>query len=322
MRAIEAVRYGGPETLVEREHPLPVPVPGEVRVRVEAAGVNFIDIYHRTGLYPSSEPVRLGLEGAGIVEALGQGVSGLAIGERVAWVDVRGSYATHVCAARDRLVKVPAALDGVTAAAAMLQGMTAHYLAHDTYPLKPGDTCVVHAAAGGVGALLCQMAARLGARVFAVVSTPEKAERARKAGASEVLVTERAVDLSAVRAFTGGRGAQVVYDSVGLDTWQASLAALAPRGLLVLFGQSSGSVPPIDPSLLAKGGSLYLTRPTLFHYVSTPEELQARASALFGQLLAGQLELAIDQSLPLSQAAQAHQKLAARATMGKLVLVP
>ena len=322
MRAIQALRYGGSDTLAERELPLPMPAQGEVRVRIEAAGVNFIDIYQRTGLYPTQEPVRLGLEGAGIVEELGAGVTDLRPGERVAWSDVPGSYASHVCAPRARLVKVPAALDGAQAAAAMLQGMTAHYLAHDTYPLKPGDTCVVHAAAGGVGLLLCQMAARLGAQVIGVVSSEEKAERARRAGAHHVLVTSKATDLGVVRELTAGRGAQVVYDSVGRDTWQASLAALAPRGVLVLFGQSSGPVPPFDPQLLARGGSLFLTRPTLGHYVATPEELQRRASALFEMLLAGTLTLTLDQRFPLAQAAQAHERLASRASIGKLLLIP
>jgi NADPH2:quinone reductase len=322
MRAIQALRYGGSDTLAERELPLPTPGAGEVRVRVEAAGVNFIDIYRRTGLYPTQEPVRLGLEGAGIVEELGAGVTDLAPGERVAWSDVAGSYASHVCAPRAHLVKVPAALDGAQAAAAMLQGMTAHYLTHDTYRLQRDDTCVVHAAAGGVGLLLCQMAARLGAQVVAVVSSDEKAERARKAGARHVLVTRTASDLSAVRELTGGRGAQVVYDSVGRDTWQASLAALAPRGMLVLFGQSSGPVPAFDPQLLARGGSLYLTRPTLGHYVSTPDELQRRASALFDMLLQGQLTLTIDQRFPLANAAAAHDRLESRASIGKLLLVP
>ena len=322
MRAIQALRYGGSDTLAERELPLPMPAQGEVRVRIEAAGVNFIDIYQRTGLYPTQEPVRLGLEGAGIVEELGAGVTDLMPGERVAWSDVPGSYASHVCAPRARLVKVPAALDGAQAAAAMLQGMTAHYLAHDTYPLKPGDTCVVHAAAGGVGLLLCQMAARLGAQVIGVVSSEEKAERARRAGAHHVLVTSKATDLGVVRELTAGRGAQVVYDSVGRDTWQASLAALAPRGMLVLFGQSSGPVPPFDPQLLARGGSLFLTRPTLGHYVATPEELQRRASALFEMLLGGTLTLTLDQRFPLAQAAQAHERLASRASIGKLLLIP
>ena len=308
--------------MVERELPLLEPSPGEARVRVEAAGVNFIDIYQRSGLYPTQEPVRLGLEGAGIVEALGAGVEGLSVGERVAWSDVPGSYASHVCAPRARLVKVPAELDGAQAAAAMLQGMTAHYLAHDTYRLQRGDTCVVHAAAGGVGLLLCQMAKRLGAEVIGVVSSEEKAERARKAGASHVLVTRTASELGRVRELTGGRGVQVVYDSVGRDTWQASLSALAPRGMLVLYGQSSGPVPAFDPQLLARGGSLYLTRPTLGHYVSTPEELQRRASALFDMLLRGELQLTLDRSLPLSEAAQAHDLLASRTTMGKLLLVP
>jgi NADPH2:quinone reductase len=322
MRVIQALRYGGSDTLAERELSLPEPGPGEVRVRVEAAGVNFIDIYQRSGLYPTQEPVRLGLEGAGLVEALGSGVTDLALNERVAWSDVPGSYASHLCAPRARLVKVPAALDGQHAAAAMLQGMTAHYLAHDTYRLSRGDVCVVHAAAGGVGLLLCQMARRLGAEVIAVVSSEQKAERARKAGANHVLVTPLASDLSRVRELTQGRGAQVVYDSVGRDTWQASLGALAPRGMLVLYGQSSGPVPPFDPQLLSRGGSLYLTRPTLGHYVATPEELQARASSLFDMLLSGEVQLTIHRALPLSEAAQAHDLLASRSTMGKLLLLP
>jgi NADPH2:quinone reductase len=319
MRAMQALEYGGSDMIRERALELPAPAPGEARVRVEAAGVNFIDIYQRTGLYPTEQPVRLGLEGAGVVEAVGSAVSDLSPGTRVAWVDVRGSYATHVNAPADRLVQVPADVSSEQAAAAMLQGMTAHYLTHDTFPLAAGHTCLVHAAAGGVGLLLCQLAKRRGARVIGTVSTPEKAELAQAAGADDIIFYTREELRPRVRELTGGAGVHVAYDSVGKDTWEASLDSLAPRGTLVMFGQSSGVVPPIELGRLARG-SLFLTRTGLVHHVSTRAELLARAGAVLDLVRSGELRLRIDQLLPLAEAARAHDLLASRATKGKLLL--
>jgi NADPH2:quinone reductase len=319
MRAMQALEYGGSELIRERALELPPLAPHEARVRVEFAGVNFIDIYHRTGLYPTEQPVRLGLEGAGIVEAVGSAVSDLSPGARVAWVDVRGSYATHLNAPAERLVRTPDDLSSDQAAAAMLQGMTAHYLTHDTFPLAPGHSCLVHAAAGGVGLLLCQLAKRRGARVIGTVSTPEKAELARAAGADDIVFYTREELRARVRELTGGTGVNVVYDSVGKDTWEASLDSLAPRGMLVLFGQSSGLVPAIEPGLLARG-SFFLTRAGLPHHVASRAELLARSGAVLDMVRRGELRLRIDQVLPLAEAARAHDLLASRATQGKLLL--
>jgi NADPH2:quinone reductase len=342
MQVIEAIRHGGPEVLALRSVPTPEPTSGQVRVRVEASGVNYIDVYQRTGLYPLPLPLRLGLEGAGVVEAVAPDVRELAPGQRVAWSDGPGSYASHVCLPAQRLVPVPDRLSSELAAALMLQGMTAHYLTHATYPLGPGDTCLIHAAAGGVGLLACQLARRRGARVIGVTSQAPieapasshgagspardvrtKAELVRAAGADHVLFYDAQPSLAErVAELTDRRGVQVVYDSVGQSTWAQSLASLAPRGMLVLFGQSSGSVPPFDPQLLSRGGSLYLTRPTLFHYVQTRDELLERAGAVLGLAAAGELEVRIDRRLPLEQAAEAHRLLESRRTAGKLLLVP
>jgi len=322
MRAIRALKYGGPDTLTEQTLETPEPAPEQVRVRVEAAGVNFLDVYHRTGLYPTQEPVRLGMEGAGVIEAVGSAVKDLAVGTRVAWSDVPGSYATHVLAPAARVVQVPDGLSSETAAAVMLQGMTAHYLTHDTYPLKPGDTCLVHAAAGGVGLLLCQIAKRRGARVIGTVSNELKARLAREAGADHVIDYARHDFAAELRTITGGPGIQVVYDSVGKDTWERSLSCLAPRGMLVLFGQASGPVPAFDPALLAKGGSLFLTRAALFHHIVTREDLLRRAGDVLSWVAKGELSVRIDRTLPLRAAAEAHTLLESRKTTGKLVLVP
>ncbi len=322
MRAIRALRYGGPETLTEQAIEALEPAADQVRIRVEAAGVNFLDIYHRTGLYPTQEPVRLGVEGAGVIEALGSAVKDLKVGARVAWSDVPGSYATHVCAPAARLVPVPDGVSLETASAAMLQGMTAHYLSHDTYPLKAGDTCLVHAAAGGVGLLLCQIAKRCGARVIGTVSNEAKAKLARGAGAEHVIDYAKHDFAIELRKITGGPGVQVVYDSVGKDTWERSLQCLAPRGMLVLFGQASGPVPAFDPSLLAKGGSLFLTRASLFHYVASRDDLLRRSSAVLSWVARGELSIRIERTLPLRSAAEAHELLASRQTTGKLILVP
>jgi len=322
MRAIRALRYGGPETLTEQTIETPEPAADQVRIRVEAAGVNFLDIYHRTGLYPTQEPVRLGVEGAGVIEAVGTAVKDLKVGARVAWSDVPGSYATHVCAPAARLVAVPEGVTSQTAAAVMLQGMTAHYLSHDTFALKAGDTCLVHAAAGGVGLLLCQIAKRRGARVIGTVSSEAKAKLAKEAGADHVINYAKQDFAAELRTITGGPGVQVVYDSVGKDTWERSLQCLAPRGMLVLFGQASGPVPAFDPALLAKGGSLFLTRASLFHYVAAREDLLRRSSDVLSWVASGELAVRIERTLPLRAAAEAHTLLESRQTTGKLILVP
>jgi len=289
----------------------PEPGDGEVRVRIEACGVNFIDVYQRSGQYPKPPPVPLGLEGAGVVEA-----GALPAGTRVAWTGVPGSYATHVIAPADRVVVLPDGVDARAGAAAMLQGMTAHYLSQSTYPIAAGDRCLIHAAAGGVGLLLCQMAKRAGATVFGTVSTEEKAELARAAGADEVILYTK-TDFAEVATHMN-----VVYDSVGRDTFDRSLTCLAPRGTLVLFGQSSGAVEPFDPQRLNQGGSLYLTRPSLFHYIASRDELVARAGDVLGWIASGELRLRIGAEYPLAEAAEAHRALEGRRTTGKVMLVP
>ena len=321
-RVIRAHKVGGPEVMQQDEVQLPAPGPGHALVRVEAAGVNFIDIYHRSGQYQLPLPLPMGVEGAGIVEQLGTGVTDLRIGQRVAWTNVNGTYATHAIVPADRLVPVPEGVSGKLAAAVMLQGMTAHYLSHDTYPLKRGEWCVIHAAAGGVGLLFCQIAGkRLGARVIGTAGSEEKARLAKRAGAEEVIVYTKADFEPEVKRLTGG-GASVVYDSVGKDTFDRSLKALRRRGMLVLFGQSSGAVPAFDLQRLAAGGSLYLTRPTIGTYIATRDELLARAGAVLDLVRKGELEVRIEAELPLAQAARAHEMLASRKTTGKLVLVP
>ena len=321
MQAIRVRQTGGPEALGLETLPDPAPGPGQARVRVDAAGVNFIDVYQRTGLYPMPLPFTPGQEGAGVVEAVGDGVAGVRPGDRVAWVGAFGAYAQRALVPAERLVPLPEDVSARVAAAALLQGMTAHYLACSTRPLGPGDTCLVHAAAGGVGLLLCQVARRRGARVLGTASTPAKAALAREAGAEEV-VLYRGRDFAAeVRRLTGDRGVQVVYDSVGRDTWEGSLAALAPRGMLVLFGQSSGTVPAVDPLRLMPG-SLFLTRPTLWSYVATRDELLARAGELFAWVRDGSVRVRIAAELALRDAAEAHRRLEGRDTSGKLVLDP
>lgn len=320
MKAIRAHRHGGPDVLELDELPTPSPATGQALVAVEVAGVNFIDTYHRSGLYKTALPVAIGLEGAGTVEAVGPGVA-LAIGTRVAWTGVPGSYASHVIAPADRLVAIPDRLESTQAAALMLQGMTAQYLTRTTYPLAGGDTCLVHAAAGGVGLLLCQMGRLAGARVIGTVSNEKKADAARAAGASEIIRYDQTDFAAEVQRLTGGAGLPVVYDGVGATTWQGSLACLAVRGMLVLFGQSSGAVPPIDPFLLS-ARSLFLTRPALHHYTRDRAELMARASEVLGHGAEGALAVAIDRELPLEQAAEAHRLLEGRQTSGKLLLRP
>jgi NADPH2:quinone reductase len=321
MRAIRVHRKGGPEVLQLEELPTPRPGAGEALVRVEAAGVNYMDIYTRTGAYGGEMPVTLGAEGAGVVEAVGEGVSNVRASQRVAWASVPGSYATHVVARADKLVPIPDGMSTRDAAAAMLQGMTAHYLAHATFPLKRGDACLVHAAAGGVGLLLVQMAKRAGARVFGTVSTEEKAKLAREAGLDEAIFYTREAFDEIVRARTGGRGLDVVYDSVGATTFDKSLLCLRPRGMMVLYGQSSGRVPPFDLQILNARGSLFVTRPTLRDYTATRAELLERAGDVLGGIARGELKLRIDRAVPLDKAADAHRALESRETSGKVLLV-
>jgi NADPH2:quinone reductase len=322
MKAIRIESPGGPEVMKILELPTPSPAAGQALVRVEAAGVNFIDIYQRSGVYKVTLPFTPGQEGAGVVEAVGEGVVEVRPGDRVAWAGALGSYATHQLIPAARLVPVPRGLETKSAAAAMLQGMTAHYLVTDTFPLRPGHTCLIHAAAGGVGQLFCQLASRAGAHVIGTAGSPEKVRLAKQAGAHEA-IDYRTQDFEAeVKRLTNGAGVHVVYDSVGKDTWEKSLRSLRTRGMLVLFGQSSGTVPPIDPQLLASGGSLFLTRPTHGSYVVTRDELLYRAGAVLGAVQRGDLKLTIEDALPLAQAAKAHELLASRKTTGKLLLLP
>ncbi|MCC7141435.1 MAG: quinone oxidoreductase [Candidatus Eisenbacteria bacterium] len=321
MKAVRVHEHGGPEVLRYEEVPDPRPAAGTAVVEVKASGVNFIDIYHRTGQYPAASlPYVVGTEAAGIVREVGEGVSAVRPGDRVACFAPVGTYAEAIAVPADRLVPVPPQLDLRVAAALLLQGMTAHYLALSTYPLRAGVRCVVHAAAGGVGLLLCQIARRQGAEVIAITSTPEKAELARAAGANQVIGYD-GFDLR-VRALTAGRGVEVVYDSVGKTTFEASLRCLAPRGMLALYGQASGAVPPLDPQVLARGGSLYLTRPVLGHYVLDRAELLARADDLFRWILEGSLSVRIGLELPLAEAREAHRRLEGRDTTGKVLLIP
>jgi NADPH2:quinone reductase len=322
MKAIRVARPGGPEVLEFVELPTPRPGAGEALVRVEAAGVNFIDVYQRSGAYARQTPFLLGEEGAGVVEAVGNDVDGLRPGDRVAWAGVSGSYATHTLARGDKLVRLPDAVSTRDAAAAMLQGMTAHYLAHDTFSLEPGSSCLVHAAAGGVGLLLVQMARQAGARVFGTASTEAKAALAREAGADDVLLYGLTPFDEAVRARTGGVGVDVVYDSVGAATFDRSLLCLRRRGMLVLFGQSSGRVPPLDLQVLNARGSLYVTRPKLADYMATRAELVERADAVLAAVASGSLKLRVHAQFPLASAADAHRALESRGTTGKLLLVP
>ncbi len=322
MKAIRVGKPGGPEVMELVDLPTPRPGSGEVTVRVEAAGVNFVDIYHRSGAYPREPPFALGDEGAGIVETVGPDVTDVKAGDRVAWATTIGSYATHVVARVDRLVPVPERVSSEQAAAVMLQGMTADYLARSTFPLARGNTCVVHAAAGGVGLLLVQMAKRAGARVIGTTSTDAKARLAREAGADDVLLHEQGPFDEGVRRLTAGRGADVVYDSIGEVTFARSLLALRPRGMLVLFGQSSGRVSPVDLQVLAARGSLFVTRPTLRDYVATRAELVERAGRVLGAVGRSELSVTIYRTYPLAQAADAHRDLASRVTTGKLLLAP
>lgn len=319
MRAIRVHQPGGPEAMRLEELPVPEPGPGQALVRLSYAGVNFIDVYHRIGLYPLPLPFTPGSEGAGVVEAVGSGVDRIRVGDRVAYAGVPGSYAEFVAVDASRLVPVPEAVPLDVAAAVMLQGMTAHYLTHSTYPLEVGDVALVHAAAGGVGLLLVQLAKRRGARVIGTVSTEEKARLARDAGADEIVFYTRENFRDAVLRLTGGRGVDVVYDSVGRTTFDDSLASLRPRGMMVSFGQSSGPIPPFDPLVLGRG-SVFFTRPSLAHYVAEREELLWRANDLFEWIGCGELRVRIDRALPLESAQEAHRLLEGRKTAGKLLL--
>jgi NADPH2:quinone reductase len=320
MKSILVHQPGGPENMQLAEVPLPEPGPRQARVRIAASGVNFIDVYFRIGLYKADLPVALGSEGAGTVDAVGSGVNEVAAGDRVAYAMTRGSYAEYAIVPAAQLVKIPDALDFQTAAAAMLQGMTAHYLTRSTYALKTGDTCLVHAAAGGAGGLVVQMAKLAGARVFGTVSSEEKAKIACENGADEAIFYTQQDFEAEVKRLTGGKGVDVVYDSVGKTTFDKSLNCLRPRGTLALFGQSSGPVPPFDPNILNGKGSLFLTRPSLGHYLLTREELLWRAGEVLSGIASGKLRLRIHRVYPLSEAAQAHRDLEGRKTAGKLVL--
>lgn len=325
MRAVQAQRAGSPDVLALVELPDPVPGPGEVLVRVAAAGVNFIDTYRRSGVYPMDYPHVVGSEGAGVVAAVGAGVDQVAMGDRVAWSDAPASYAELVRVPADRLLPVPDKVDLETAAALPLQGMTAHYLCRSTYRVQPGDTVLVHAGAGGVGLLLTQLVVAAGGRVISTVSTAEKAALAREAGAAVVIRYDTLTDLAAdlpplVREANGGEGVAAVYDGVGRATFDASLASLRRRGMLVLFGGASGQVPPLDLQRLNAAGSLFVTRPTLADYVATRTELLGRARELFGAVADGSLTVRIGARYPLAEAAEAHRALEGRATTGKVLL--
>ena len=322
MRAIRVHELGGPDVMRLETVDDPSPGPGEALVRIEAIGLNFIEVYFRKGLYKTALPFTPGSEGAGTVVTVGGGVIDVAVGDRVASQSFTGSYAELALAKSDRLVRIPDGLSAKDGAAAMLQGMTAHYLATSVHALKPGDRCLVHAAAGGVGLLLCQIAKRRGAMVIATTSTEEKAALARQAGADEVILYTQVDFVEEVQRITGGTKVDVVYDSVGLTTFLKSLDCLKPRGMLALFGQSSGPVAPLDPGVLNQKGSLFLTRPTLAHYVATHEDLVWRAGEILGWILDGSLKLRIDREVPLVHVAEAHRALEGRRTTGKVLLIP
>ena len=322
MKAIQVNQPGGPEAMELVELPVPQPKANEVVVKLAATGVNFIDVYHREGRYKVPLPFVLGQEGAGVVTAVGADVKSVKARDRVAWTGLMGSYAEYIAAPADRLVPIPDGVSDQQAAATMLQGMTAHYLSHDTYPLKRGETALVHAAAGGVGLLLVQMAHNIGARVIATVSTDEKAKLARDAGADEIILYTQSDFETETRRLTNGKGVDVVYDSVGKTTFEKGLNLLRPRGMMVLFGGSSGAVPPFDPIVLTQKGSLFLTRPSLGNYIASREELVARSGAVFQMMAAGKLKLRIEHTYPLADAQRAHRDLEGRRTTGKLLLIP
>jgi NADPH2:quinone reductase len=322
MKAVRVHAAGGPEALKFEDVPEPTPKAGEAIVKVDAAGLNFIDVYQRSGLYKLDMPLTLGLEAGGTVTAVAQGVTEVKVGDKVAYTGVPGAYAQYAAVPAGRLVVLPQGVSTRQGAAAMLQGMTAHYLACTTYPLKKGDTCLVHAAAGGVGLLLCQMAKMRGARVIGTVSTDEKAKLAREAGADEVILYTKQDFEAETKRITGGKGLQVVYDSVGKTTFEKGFNVLAPRGMMILYGQSSGPVPPFDAGILGAKGSLFLTRPSLFAYTATREELVQRAGDVLGWIRDGKLKLRMEFEFPLKDVAEAHRALEGRKTTGKVLLIP
>jgi NADPH2:quinone reductase len=322
MRAIQVSRVGGPEVLDLVDLPIPTPTADETIVQIKAAGVNFIDVYFREGRYPAPLPFINGQEAAGIVTAVGSNVRNVKVGDRVAYTGVRGSYAEYAAVPAERLVRIPDQVDSETAAAAMLQGMTAHYLSHSTYPIQRGDTVLIHAAAGGVGLLLVQMAKRLGARVIGTAGNADKAQLARAAGADEVILYSEQDFETETKRLTNNEGVHVVYDGVGKSTFAKDLNVMRPRGYLVLFGGASGEVPPFNLQLLSQKGSLYVTRPSLHHYILTRAELEDRSSAVLNMVAAGELNLRIHGTYPLSEAQQAHRDLEGRKTSGKLLLIP
>jgi NADPH2:quinone reductase len=321
MKRVVVMDPGGPERLTLVDVPTPTPGPNDALVRLTASGVNFIDVYFRKGLYKSDAPIVLGSEGAGVVERVGAGVTEVAPGDRVAFAMFRGSYADAIVIPAAQLVRVPDGVDLETAAAVMLQGMTAHYLTRSTFPLEAGQSCLVHAAAGGAGGLVLQMAKRAGARVFGTASTPAKAAEARRLGADEVIVYTEQDFVEEVKRLTAGRGVDVVYDSVGHSTFEGSLKVVRPRGLVALFGQSSGPVAPIDPTILNTRGSLFLTRPSLAHYIATRDELLRRAGDVFDLVRDGTLEVRVSKTYRLADAGAAHRDLESRATTGKLLVI-
>src|SRR6184192_1742302 len=322
MKAIRVNAPGGPEVLRYEDTPEPTPKAGEATVKVDAAGINYIDVYQRSGQYKLALPLTLGLEAGGTVTAIGPNMTEVKVGDKVAYSGVPGAYAQYAAVPAQRLVVLPPGLQPKQGAAAMLQGMTAHYLACSTYPLKSGDTCLVHAAAGGVGLLLCQIAKMRGARVIGTVSTEEKAKLAREAGADEVIFYTKQDFEAEVKRLTSGKGVQVVYDAVGKTTFEKGLSCLAPRGTMVLYGQSSGPIGVFDPQILSAKGSLFLTRPTLAHYIATRAELLGRAGEVLGWIKSGKLTVRIERELPLAQAAEAHRLLEGRKTTGKVLLIP
>lgn len=322
MKAIRVHETGGPEKLIFDEIPAPAPGPGQARVKVHAVGVNFIDIYYRAGLYKTTLPFTLGMEAAGVVDAVGENVTGVTRGERVAYAMNLGAYAEYAVVPEWKLVNLPEKISFEMGAAAMLQGMTAHYLCQSAFPLQRGQTALIHAAAGGVGLLLIQIAKMIGARVIGTVSTDEKEMLAREAGADHVIRYDIRDFEAEVKNITQGRGVDVVYDSVGRTTFEKSLNSLKRRGMMVLFGQSSGPVPPVDLSILNAKGSLYVTRPGIAHYTATPEELELRACDILEWISDDKLKLRIDQTFPLQEAAEAHRALEGRQTKGKILLTP
>jgi NADPH:quinone reductase len=322
MQAIQILTTGSADVLTLRDLPTPTPGPGEALIRIEASGVNFIDTYFREGRYPAQLPYTLGQEAAGIIVSVASDVTTVKPGDRVAWCLIPGTYAQLAVAPADRLVAIPDHVSFQQAAAAILQGMTAHYLAHSTYPIQPGDEVLIHAGAGGTGLLLIQMAKSRGARVFTTVSTEEKTALARAAGADEIILYTQEDFVAKIKALTDGRGLPVVYDSVGKSTFEQSLQCLQPRGLLALFGGASGAVPPFDLIRLSTMGSLYITRPTLKNYIASRADLEARAKDVFDGVANGTLKLRLEHTYPLTDAAHAHRDLESRKTTGKLLLIP